>query len=138
MKVDFSRKDLIKDLEIGGKWDKDHKLWYVPKSVYTKYYKYIDEIIGAEKINWIKKQIATIGVGEVDKIVLLADKIYEKGYSGRDMLTYFERCETIDSRKKSSLLLSFHKVKKDFRNEKLFRLFMLIRCNNDLENVSFI
>ena len=89
-------------------------------------------------VNWIKKQISTIGVGEVDKIVLLADKIYEKGYSGRDMLTYFERCETIDSRKKSSLLLSFHKVKKDFRNEKLFILFMIIRCNNDLENVSFI
>ena len=64
--------------------------------------------------------------------------MYEKGYSGRDLLTYIDKCETIAPRKKTAMLLFFHKVKKDFRNEKLFILFMLIRSNNVLENVSFI
>jgi hypothetical protein len=64
--------------------------------------------------------------------------MYEKGYSGRDLLTFFEKCELFSPRKKTAMLLFFHKVKKEFRNEKLFILFMLIRSNNVLENVSFI
>lgn len=89
-------------------------------------------------VSWIKKHITSIEGKSSKEVLIFVDKMYERGYSGRDILAYIERCETIDPLKKTSLLLSFHKVKKDFRNEKLFILFMLIRSNNVLENVSFI
>ena len=44
--------------------------------------------------------------------------------------------------KKYTLLTFFEKTKKEFRNEKLFMFaifnFMLIRNNDDLENISFM
>jgi uncharacterized protein YkuJ len=50
LNVEFSKKDMIK--EYSGKWNKEHKLWYIKKSVYNKNKTYIDEFIG-DKINWI-------------------------------------------------------------------------------------
>ena len=68
-------------------------------------------------------------------------KLYEKGYSGLDVLTYIENLE-MDNLKKNQFLLAFHKVKKEFRNEKLLIVFMLnflfIRSDYDLENISFM
>lgn len=49
-KIDFSKKDLIK--EYGGKWNQDEKLWYITKNIYNKNKKYIDTCIG-NKIEWI-------------------------------------------------------------------------------------
>ena len=71
----------------------------------------------------------------------LSTKLYEKGYSGLDIMKYVERLK-IDERKKYQLLLAFHKVKREFRNEKLLMFFMLnflfIRSDFDLENMSFM
>ena len=45
-------------------------------------------------------------------------------------------------KRKYQLLLTFHKVKKEFRNEKLFMTFILnfyfLRSDLDLENISFM
>ena len=87
---------------------------------------------------WLKKQLMSIKGKAVRQIMTIIDAIYERGYSGRDVLTYIERCDSIESCKKTELLLTFHKVKKDFRNEKLFIMFMLIRFDSVLENVSFM
>jgi hypothetical protein len=48
--VEFSRKEMIK--EFGGKWNKEHKLWYILKSVYNENKYTIDNFIG-KKIIWI-------------------------------------------------------------------------------------
>jgi DNA polymerase III delta prime subunit len=76
------------------------------------------------------------------KLIELATKCYEKGYSGLDLINYIEHCKDINELKKYQMLLVFNKIKKDFRNEKLFMLFilnfMLLRSNNDLENISFM
>ena len=76
------------------------------------------------------------------KLIELATKCYEKGYSGLDLINYIEHCKDMDELKKYKMLLVFNKIKKDFRNEKLFILFilnfMLLRSNNDLENISFM
>jgi hypothetical protein len=75
--------------------------------------------------------------------MLFANECYEKGYSGLDLMTYLDNnCKDIDDIKKYQMLLIFNKIKKDFRNEKLFILFilnfMLLRSNVDLENISFM
>lgn len=66
--------------------------------------------------------------------------LYEKGYSGLDLINYIEKNKDIEDIHKIRLLISFHKVKHDFMNEKLFILFILtyIRFNDDLENISFM
>ena len=76
------------------------------------------------------------------KLMVLSNKCYEKGYSGLDLMNYIANCKDIDELKKYKMLLVFNKIKKDFRNEKLFILFilnfMLLRSNDDLENISFM
>ena len=71
-----------------------------------------------------------------------ANKMYEKCYSGLDLLAYIEQCSNIPQDKRYGLLIMLHKVKKDFRNEKLFIAFiinyLLIRSDEPLENVSFM
>ena len=72
----------------------------------------------------------------------LANKLYEKGYSGLDLMNYIDNNREIDELKKYQMLLVFNKIKKDFRNEKIFILFilnfLLLRSNYDLENISFM
>jgi DNA polymerase III delta prime subunit len=72
----------------------------------------------------------------------LANKLYEKGYSGLDLMNYIDHCREIDDLQKYQMLLVFNKIKKDFRNEKIFILFilnfLLLRSNYDLENISFM
>ena len=85
-----------------------------------------------EKINLIK---ATYG-----EIIEFTTKLYEKGYSGLDLINYIEQHMEIDPVKKSHLLITFHKIKRDFMNERLFILFIItfIRSDDDLENISFM
>ncbi|MAV56623.1 MAG: hypothetical protein CMI79_03730 [Candidatus Pelagibacter sp.] len=106
-----------------------------------------DKTYGKEKdtnraIVWIKKNIKNIDSGNFVNIMQFADKMYEKCYSGLDLLAYIEQCSDIPSNKRYKLLIMFHKVKKDFRNEKLFITFilnyLLIRSDDALENVSFM
>jgi hypothetical protein len=51
LNVDFSKKEMIK--QFGGKWNKEDKLWFIKKSIYTKNKNYIDQNIG-DIINWIE------------------------------------------------------------------------------------
>jgi len=82
-----------------------------------------------------------------ENIVKLVNKLYQKGYSGLDLMNYIEGMttdiikdnDTKDDTKddtnddtntafllrKYELLIYFHKVKADFRNEKLFMTFIL-------------
>ena len=107
----------------------------------------INKIFGKENdtkkaVNWIKKNISSIDVNNFSSIMSFANKMYEKCYSGLDFLEYIESCSNIPDERKYSLLTTYHKVKKDFRNEKLFITFMinylLIRSEDSLENVSFM
>lgn len=67
--------------------------------------------------------------------------LYEKGYNGIDILNYIEKYELNDIKKYKYLLL-FNQIKKEFKNEKLFMLYILnlyiIRSDYDLENISFM
>ena len=106
-----------------------------------------DKTYGKEKdtkraITWLKKNIPKIDTSNYANIMEFADKMYEKCYSGLDLLAYIEHSSNIELDKRYKLLIMFHKVKKDFRNEKLFITFilnyLLIRSDDPLENVSFM
>lgn len=92
---------------------------------------------------WIKKNIVKVDKSNYHSLLDFTDKLYEKGFSGRDLMDFIQDSNlNLTSIQKSSMLVTFHKVKKDFRNEKLFILFilnfMLIRLDDVLENVSFM
>ena len=68
-------------------------------------------------------------------------KLYNKGYSGIDILNYIKK--TIkDTNKKNRLLIIFNKIRKDIKNEKLAMFFLLnftyLRNDYNLENISFM
>jgi len=87
---------------------------------------------------------------KVSDLISHSVKIYEKGYSGLDIMRLLEK-ENLDTTtlfknmnetKKNELLFHFHKIKKEFRNEKIiiffFLNFIFLSLDYSLENISFI
>ena len=93
------------------------------------------------RASWLKRYINKTDLTNYDSLITASTKLYERGYSGLDLMSYIEK-SAIPGQRKWLLLLAFHKVKCEFRNEKLLMLFMLnfifIRSDYDLENISFM
>jgi DNA polymerase III delta prime subunit len=135
---------------------------YVPEPECNKeivnLYKYnINEIfkmneIKAQHLDKLKKTIEkTMGNGSNTKIslndlIIFSLKLYEKSYSAMDIIELLETnkllIEKITNEKKYELLITFNKVRKEFRNEKLLILFILnflfLSLDFSLENISFM
>ena len=81
-----------------------------------------------------------------NKLIVFSSKIYEKGYSGLDIINLFENTKFMESKitedKKYELLLTFNKIRKEFRNEQTIILFILnfifLSSYLSLENISFM
>ena len=75
-------------------------------------------------------------------LTTITNDLYEKGYSGIDIISYLENSDDFEPIRKYQMILLFNKIKNDFRNEKLFILFILnfivLRSDYDLENISFM
>jgi DNA polymerase III delta prime subunit len=78
------------------------------------------------------------------ELVDLCTKFYEKGYNSLDIIKYIEMSppSRISDEKKYEFMITFNKIRKEFRNEKLLMLFILhfflFRSNITLENISFM
>ena len=87
---------------------------------------------------WLKKNTDKINN---DNIFEYIDKLYDRCYSGNDIVKYIETIQ-IDDKLKYSFLVYYEKVKREFRNEKLLLLltlnFLINRSNVYLENIYFI
>ena len=98
------------------------------------------------RIELLKKELLDISPAQVTacKLIDLAEKMYEKGYSGIEIINLVESHKflNIACDKRYELLISFNKVRKEFRNEKIMMLFILnflfLSPNYTLENISFI
>jgi hypothetical protein len=114
--------------------------FHVSETSEKKMYKWFDKLF--DPLQTIHDVASEAGAGNYQDMMELAKILYEKGYSGLDLMKYIEHVKTIDEMKKYQMLLVFNKVKKEFRNEKLFILFilhfMLLRSEYDLENISFM
>ena len=109
------------------------------------------------RYKWLQNEFIKIHSTTITNCTLIkeANKFYEKGYSGLDLMKYIENeniqsdsTDTIQTEnllKKYKLLMLFHKVKSEFRSEKLFMTFILTfflasnnifaRSNSNLENM---
>lgn len=106
--------------------------------------------IKTQCMDWLKKELQKLLQKDKkfsqDELVPMSIKLYEKGYSGIDLIFLLENSvifkNTIPNDKRYEMLFAFHKIKKEFRNEKLFIMFILnfifFNIDLNLENMSFI
>jgi hypothetical protein len=98
--------------------------------------------------DWLIKEL-TKNVNKnttIDKLMLISTKLYEKGYSGLDIIHLLENPKhfehIISGEKRYELLICFDRVRKEFRNEKLLILFILnfifLSSEISLENITFM
>lgn len=97
---------------------------------------------------WLKKELVKIVNKKINiaDLMQLCNKLYEKSYSGIDILHLLENHKFLETElnleKRYELLITFNKVRKEFRNEKLLILFILnfvfLSSELSLENISFM
>jgi GTPase SAR1 family protein len=131
---------------------------YVPEPIVNgniiNLYKYnINDVfkmkdIKNQRLEWLKKEVvkSVNKKTNIDDLMCICVKLYEKGYSGLDILNLLENPKFLDNilslEKRYELLVSFNRVRKEFRNEKLLILFILnfvfLSSELSLENISFM
>ena len=98
------------------------------------------EALKKELLKTVNKKIT------IDKLMGFCSKLYEKGYSGLDIIQLLENHKFLETslsvEKRYELLIAFNRVRKEFRNEKLLILFILnfvfLSSELSLENISFM
>ena len=103
----------------------------------------VDELVTDDVVGAV---VAGKGAGAVDESLLLfSTKLYEKGYSGMDLIQLLENHNlftNLTDKKRYELLFAFNKVRKEFRNETLLIMFILnflyLSLETSLENISFM
>jgi GTPase SAR1 family protein len=103
-----------------------------------------------QRTEWLKKEVNKVASNKKLKhedLLQLSTKLYEKGYSGLDLMQLLEKAstiklETLTEEKRYEFLFAFNKVRKDFRNEKILIMFILnfmfLSLEHNLENISFM
>jgi len=100
-----------------------------------------------KKMDNLKKELIKGINNDIPSITLLnlVSKLYEKGYSGLDLIEILEdpkNCTHLSFTKRYELLLAFNKVRKEIRNEKILIHFILhfiyIDTNETFINMSFM
>ena len=104
--------------------------------------------IKTQRLDKLKKEFQKIESIDLnlEYLTSLCIKLYEKGYSGIDILELLEKHKFMENQitndKKYELLLTYNKVRKEFRNVKLLMLFILnflfLSSETSLENISFM
>jgi DNA polymerase III delta prime subunit len=98
------------------------------------------ELLKKELLKTVNKNI------NLENLMNLCTKLYEKSYSALDIINLFENTKFIESlitnEKRYELLICFNRVRSQFRNEKLLMLFILnfifLSSELCLENISFM
>jgi len=100
------------------------------------------------RLEWLKKELLknVSKKTSIDELMSVCVKLYEKSYSGLDILKLLENHKFLDNiislEKRYELLVCFNHIRKDFRNEKLLLLFILnfifLSSELSLENISFM
>jgi DNA polymerase III delta prime subunit len=107
-----------------------------------------------QRMEWLKKELQKILNDKnslktdvsPDFFINLSEKLYEKGYSGLDIIYLLENQSLqfldLTDEKKYELLFAFNKVKKEFRNDKILIMFILnflfMSLDFTLENITFM
>jgi DNA polymerase III delta prime subunit len=85
-----------------------------------------------DKLNRKSKTLAKlIESNDCADLLLFSESLYEKGYSGLDVIDALDNCDY-------DKIVAFHRMRKECRNEKLLIMFVLHNSINSLEQFSFI
>ena len=91
--------------------------------------------------NWLEKNIVKkYNYQSIENCCGFVDKLYEKAYSGLDIINYIENNKKVeDDKNKYLYLIYFDKIRSEYRNEKLYMLTILnlyfMRKKLNLENI---
>jgi Cdc6-like AAA superfamily ATPase len=104
--------------------------------------------VKTNRLDLLKKELLKNVTKKItmENLMLLCTKLYERGYSGLDIISLLENHKFLEStitiEKRYELLISFNRVRKEFRNEKILILFILnflfLSSELSLENISFM
>jgi len=90
------------------------------------------------KIASIIEKTKTLNISDIGD---LSNKLYEKGYSGIDLIEYIKN-KKMDVELKYKMMMIYHDIKIEYRNEKQLMVFilyfLLIRSDYNLENITFM
>jgi len=131
---------------------------YIPEPIYNgvniNLYKYnLNETfkindVKIQRSEWLRKELAkTFTLKKINSfdLILLSEKLYEKGYSGIDVINLIDNQNefvNLKNEKRYEMLFAFNKVKKEFRNEKMLIMFILnflfMSLDFSLENITFM
>ena len=90
--------------------------------------------------NWFQNYMDDLSIQNSSAALTATKILYEKGYSGTDLMTWVEyHHKGLDDVKKYELLMVFQQAKGEFRNERMFILFVLtflfLRSDVNLESI---
>jgi len=94
------------------------------------------------KVEWIRDYMETADSTTNQTISDTCTKVYENGYSCIDIINYMNGSDNWSDAQKANIIMCFHKIKGEFRCEKMLMMFMLnfmfLREDADLHRISFI
>ena len=96
--------------------------------------------LNSSKNERLKNIINKTQIIDNKSLIELTNKLYDKGYSGTDMINYLEKIN-ICKKKKYMILIFIDKIKSEIRNENLLIFIILniiFRSNINLENIAFM
>jgi DNA polymerase III delta prime subunit len=103
--------------------------------------KYLDFKTNKQKRDIYLYKLLNINITNYFDLVKFCEHLYNKAYNAFDIINYIEH-KYINNKNKFKLLITFQKIKKEFRNEKICMLYLLnniyFRYNTTLENISFM
>jgi Cdc6-like AAA superfamily ATPase len=104
--------------------------------------------IKSQRTEWLKRELSKYVTQKLslDDLFLLCTKLYERSYSGLDVMNLMETPKFLENymstERRYELLVCFNRVRMEFRNEKLLMLFILnfvfLSSELSLENISFM
>lgn len=93
-------------------------------------------------VEWFRKKISTLTNPGYQEIMSIATQAYERGYSGLDVLDYIQTCHLLSPSERAEKLVGCHRIKREFRSEKLCMLCMLswllIRSDGMFKNMRVV
>ena len=92
---------------------------------------------------WLNKYLKNVKINNYSDIIKIAEHLYQKAYSGIDIINYFDnKHNSSDFVKKYQYLIAFNKVKLEINNELILMMFILnfifLRSDYNLENITFM
>ena len=113
---------------------------YIPDNInsdgeiYNLHQYHLNHVYGKKQNNiaWFNEKIGNDLDKTNQEYILLSNEIYENGYSTIDFIDYLKQTNIISDTIKNEAIMYFHKIKSEYRNEKLLLFTILNWIKNHI------